>query len=627
MFVIGTAGHVDHGKSTLVERLTGIDPDRLREEKERGMTIDLGFAWLKLPGGDEVSIVDVPGHERFVNNMLAGVGGIDLALLVVAADESVMPQTREHTAILDLLQVDRGLAVITKSDLVEDEWLELVKADVEDLLEGTSLEGSPTLAVSATTGDGIAELTAAIEARLGETEPRRDLGRPRMAVDRSFTMSGFGTVVTGTLIDGSLAVGQSVEIVPTGRVSRIRGLQSHKQKVDSIRPGNRVAANVAGISQGDVARGEVVTVPGWLAPSTAMDVRLQVIPGASRAVRHNMFATIHVGSSETVGRVRLLDCDRAEPGDSAWAQIKFEQPQAVVKGDCFVVRSNHETLGGGRVVDPHAKRHRRNYAPLLERLAVMEAGSDRDVLIKGIESSEPVDLRELARRANMEPGAVVSEIRQMASERLVVALGDRPSVGSGQGIVQGTVVYTAAGWAAVSARARSFLEEFHGRFPLRRGASKEELRSRLGMKAAVFGGALELLEAEGVLVEDGPAVRRPDYVRVVSESQQREIDAYMGVLASDPYSPPTDRPIDPELLALLVEDGRVTKVSDSVVFDSSAYDEMVEAIRARIGEAGEVTVADVRDMFGGSRKYSLALMDYLDQQRITRRVGDARVLR
>ena len=323
-------------------------------------------------------------------------------------------------------------------------------------------------------------------------------------------------------------------------------------------------------------------------------MRLQVIPGASRAVRHNMFATIHVGSSETVGRVRLLDCDRAEPGDSAWAQIKFEQPQAVVKGDCFVVRSNHETLGGGRVVDPHAKRHRRNYAPLLERLAVMEAGSDRDVLIKGIEASEPVDLRELARRANMEPGSVVSEIRQMASERLVVPLGDK--------VVQGTVVYTAAGWAGVSAKARSFLEEFHGRFPLRRGASKEELRSRLGMKAAVFGPALALLEADGVLVEDGPAVRRPDYVRVVSESQQREIDAYLGVLASNRYSPPTDRPIDPELLALLVEDGRVTKVSDSVVFDSSAYDEMVEAIRAKIQEAGEVTVADVRDMFGGSRK-------------------------
>ncbi len=627
MFVIGTAGHVDHGKSTLVERLTGIDPDRLREEKERGMTIDLGFAWLTLPGGDEVSIVDVPGHERFVNNMLAGVGGIDLALLIVAADESVMPQTREHTAILDLLQVERGLAVVTKRDLVDDEWLELVQADVEDLLEGTSLEGSPILAVSATTGDGIPELTAAIEARLGETEPRRDLGRPRMAVDRSFTMSGFGTVVTGTLIDGSLAVGQSVEIVPTGRTSRVRGLQSHKRKVDSIGPGNRVAANVAGISQGDVQRGEVLTVPGWLAPSEAMDVRLQVIPGASRAVRHNMFATIHVGSSETVGRVRLLDRDRADPGDSAWAQIKFEQPQAVVKGDCFVVRSNHETLGGGRVVDPHAKRHRRNYAPLLERLAVMEAGSDRDVLIKGIESSEPVDLRELARRANMEPGAVVSEIKQMASERLVVALGDNPSTGSGQGVVQSTVVYTSAGWAGVSSKARSFLEEFHGRFPLRRGASKEELRSRLGMKAAVFGSALALLEADGVLVEDGPAVRRPDHVRVVSDSQQREIDAYMVLLGSNRYSPPTDSPPDPELLSLLVEDGRVTKVSDSVVFESAAYEEMVEAIRAKIQESGEVTVADVRDMFGGSRKYSLALMDYLDQQRITRRVGDARVLR
>ncbi len=618
MFVIGTAGHVDHGKSTLVERLTGIDPDRLREEKERGMTIDLGFAWLKLPGGNEVSIVDVPGHERFVNNMLAGVGGIDLALLVVAADESVMPQTREHAAILDLLQVRSGLVAITKSDLVDDEWMELVRADVADLLDGASLEGSPMLAVSGVSGEGVTELAAAIEARLDETEPRKDMGRPRMAVDRSFVMAGFGTVVTGTLVDGSLAVGQNVELVPTGRRSRVRGLQSHKRRLDMVGPGNRVAANLAGVAQSGVARGDVLTVSGWLEASTAMDVRLKVIPGAARPIRHNMFATVHVGSGETVARVRLLDRDRAEPGESAWAQIKFEQPQAVVKGDYFVLRSNHATLGGGNVVDPHAKRHRRNHAPLLERLAVMERGSDREVLLKSVEASEPAEMDDLARRANMDPRSVRSEIREMAGERLVVALGD---------IGPGTVVYTAAGWAALSSRARAFLDGFHSQLPLRKGAPKEELRSRLGMKAAVFGRALPRLEADGALVEEGPVVRRPGHAPAVSETQRREIDAYLDLLRSDPYSPPTDRPIDPELLALLVQDGRVTRVSDSVVFETSAYNEMVEAVRARIHEAGEVTVADVRDMFGASRKYSLALMDYLDQRRVTRRVGDARVLR
>ena len=620
MFVIGTAGHVDHGKSTLVERLTGIDPDRLREEKERGMTIDLGFAWLRLPGGNEVSIVDVPGHERFVNNMLAGVGSIDLALLVVAADESVMPQTREHAAILDLLQVRSGLVAITKRDLVDDEWMDLVKAEVEELLEGTSLEGAPMLGVSGVTGEGVPDLVGAIEARLEETEPPRDLGRPRMAVDRSFVMAGFGTVLTGTLMDGSLAVGQNVEIVPTGRRSRVRGLQSHKRSVDVIGPGNRVAANIAGVAHGDAARGDVLTVPGWLEPSEAMDVRLKVIPGAPRAVRHNMFATVHVGSSETVARVRLLDKDRAEPGDSVWAQIKFEQPQPVVKGDYFVVRSNHTTLGGGNVVDPHAKRHRRRHAPLLERLAVMEQGSDREVLVKSIEASEPAEIGELTRRGNIEPRSARAEIRRMDEERLVVALGD-------EGIGPGTVVYTAAGWVGLSSRALAFLDDFHSQFPLRKGAPKEELRSRLGMKAAVFGRALPRLEADGVLVEEGPAVRRPNHARNVSEPQRREMDEYLTLLASNPYSPPTDRPIDPELLALLIEDGKVTKVSDSVVFESSAYNEMVEAIRGRIRETGEITIADVRDMFGASRKYALALMDYMDQQRITRRVGDARVLR
>ena len=266
MYVVGTAGHVDHGKSTLVEALTGIDPDRLAEEKERGLTIDLGFAWLRLPGGNEVSIVDVPGHERFVNNMLAGVGGIDLALLVVAADESVMPQTREHLAILDLLQIRRGLVAVTKRDLVDDDWLELVVADVEDVVRGTVLDGAPVVTVSATTREGLPQLVSTIEDLLDETPPKRDLGRPRLPIDRAFTISGFGTVVTGTLTDGNLAVGQQLELAVSGRSTRVRGLQSHRSKVEEAVPGVRVAANLTGVQAESISRGEVLTTPAGSSP-------------------------------------------------------------------------------------------------------------------------------------------------------------------------------------------------------------------------------------------------------------------------------------------------------------------------------------------------------------------------
>jgi selenocysteine-specific elongation factor len=620
MYVIGTAGHVDHGKSTLVEKLTGIDPDRLREEKERGMTIDLGFAWLRLPNGNEVSIVDVPGHERFVNNMLAGVGGIDLALLVVAADESVMPQTREHLAILDLLQVNRGLVAVTKRDLVDDDWLELVTADIEEMLEGTTLEGSPIFAVSGTTGEGLPELVSAIQARLDETGSRTDLGRPRLAIDRSFTISGFGTVVTGTLMDGRLAVGQEVEIVPNGATTRIRGLQTHRQKLEQVAPGTRVAANLTGVAHDDIGRGEVLTTPGWLKPTTAMDVHLRVIPDAPRSIRHNMFATVHIGSSETVARVRLLEKQTARPGESTWAQLKLDVPIAAVRGDNFVIRSNRATLGGGSVVVPHARRHRRSYRPVLDRLAVMERGTDREILIKSIESSEPAEFQDLANRANLEVATVQSELKEMAAANLAVVLGKKV-------IGPGVMIFSASGWSALSDSTGVFLEDYHRQFPLRQGAPKEELRSRLGLTQQVFGHVLPRLQEENVLVEEGPAVRRVEHVRRLSDEQNGEADRYLALLRSSPYSPPTDSPVDPEVLGLLADQGRVVKVSESVVFDPAAYQGMVGQIKGRIEERGEITVADVRDMFGASRKYSLALLDHMDKQRITRRVGDSRILR
>ena len=620
MYVVGTAGHVDHGKSTLVEALTGIDPDRLAEEKERGLTIDLGFAWLRLPGGNEVSIVDVPGHERFVNNMLAGVGGIDLALLVVAADESVMPQTREHLAILDLLQVRLGLVAVTKKDLVDEDWMELVVADVEEVIGGTVLDGAPIVTVSATTGEGLPRLVSTVESLLDSAPPKRDLGRPRLPIDRAFTIAGFGTVVTGTLTDGSLSVGQQLELAVSGRSVRVRGLQSHRSKVELADPGVRVAANLTGVQPETIGRGEVLTTPGWLRPSSAIDVHLRVIPEAPHPIRHNMFVTLHTGSSEAIARVRLLEQDAAHPGETTWAQLKTEEPVAAVKGDHFVIRSNRTTLGGGNIVDPHARRHRRRYRPILDRLAVMEDGSEREVLLKTIEVSEPADFSSVVNRANLESGAAQSMLKEMASEKLVIALG-RQSVG------RGSILYTAGGWASVSGSAREALLEYHGQFPLRAGAPKEELRSRLRMSSQVFNAALPRLREDDVLVEEGAAARLPDHRPGLTEEQRHAANAYLELLDSDPYSPPTESPVDPEVLSLLAEEGSVVKVSENVVFSASAYRGMVDRISKHLGEQGKITVADVRDLFGTSRKYAIALMDHLDQQRLTRRVGDHRVLR
>ena len=615
MHVIGTAGHVDHGKSTLVHALTGIDPDRLQEEKERGLTIDLGFAWMPLSDGGEVSIVDVPGHERFVNNMLAGVGGIDLALLVVAADESVMPQTREHLAILDLLNVGRGLVAVTKSDLVDDEWLELVTAEVEDVLEGTTLEGVPIIPVSASTGEGLPELTATVEALLQDTGSRKDLGRPRLALDRAFTMSGFGTVVTGTLVDGTLSVGQEIEALPRRLASRIRGLQSHKRTLDTAPPGTRVAANLVGLSQDDLRRGDVLTVPGWLTPTDAVDVHLRVIEDAPRPLRHNMLLTVHTGSSEALARLRLLERQRAEPGESAWAQLKFETPVAVVKDDFFVVRSNRATLGGGSVVDTHARRHRRNHQPTLDRLTTMEQGTTRDILLNTIERSEPADVDDLPGRANMEAGTVRSELEEMAHAGVVVLLRS------------GKSVFTEGGWEALERKARDFLAGYHESYPLRKGAPKEELRSRIGLSPAVFPDALRVLQDNGTVVEDGPVVYLAGHSRKLTAGQERAVDDYLELLESQPFSPPTEPVPDAEILALLADEGRVVRAGDTVVFAASAYSEMAGAVVERIRTDGPIAVGDVRDMFGTSRKYALALLEHLDRERVTRREGDARVLR
>jgi len=618
MFVLGTAGHVDHGKSRLVQALTGIDPDRLAEEKERGMTIDLGFAWLKLPSGREVSIVDVPGHERFIKNMLAGVGGIDLALLIIAADEGIMPQTREHLAILDLLRLERGIVVVTKKDLVDQELLELVTMEIKETLLGTTLAKAPLVAVSAVTGDGLPELVRMIDTLLDSTPPKRDIGRPRLPIDRVFTIVGFGTVVTGTLVDGKLSVGQEVEIIPPRLRARIRGLQTHKKKLETVPPGSRVAANLSGLSTDELVRGNVLATPDWLRPTMTVDVKIRLLPTLSHPLRHNAEVSFHSNALEVIAKARLLEKDKLEPGETSWAQLAFAEPAAVVKGDLFIIRSPTATLGGGDIIDAYPKRHRRFQAVTIQGLAAREKGSPEDVLLATLEAKEPIEMAELTNRASLSPKEAQQAIESLVSQKRLVTLGDKG---------QHTLLFSAAGWQKLANSVSQALTTYHRQFPLRSGMPKEELRSKLKVSAGSFPPMLQLLVKDGVLVEDVKAVRLSSHRIELSAKQKAMVDAYLKSLAQNPYSPPSDLAIDTELLDVLVDQQQVVKVSDNVVFAASAYKEMLDRIMSRLKSQGKITVAEVRDMFQTSRKYALAVMEHLDEQKVTRRVGDERVLR
>lgn len=612
MYVIGTAGHVDHGKSTLVKALTGIDPDRLREEKERGLTIDLGFAWLELPSGREVSIVDVPGHERFIKNMLAGAGGVDLALLVVAADEGPMPQTREHLAILDLLDVPAGIVVITRTDLVEADYADLVEAELEDVLAGSRLEGAPIVRVCAPSGEGIEDLKRAIDASLSATPTKRDLGRPRLPIDRAFTIQGFGVVVTGTLVDGMLAVGQEVELQPGGVRARVRGLQRHRAKVDRLEPGTRAAVNLSGIRVEEVRRGMVLALPGSVTPARVLDVRLRATPMLAHPLAHDAGITVLSATAESEARLRLLDRDALKAGEEAWAQLVLEEPIPALARDHCVVRTPNDTVAGGIIVAVNARRHRRNHAPTLAALARLLEGTPEervlDVLLSG-----PATSAEVSRRSAIEPAVVEAALSALVRTGAVSMAGDRA---------------VATAWlnsqqAALGAALMSYLEAN----PLRLAAPREHVRSALQLDAGAFDLVVTDAVTRGALAEAGAGLAPPGYAPTLTPGQQREVDVFLAALRAGGHSPPTDRLPGLSLLAYLAEAGLVVDTGAGVVFDAGVFDEMLERTRAHIVSKGSITLAEVRDLFGTSRKYAQAFLEHLDSLHITRRAGDVRSLR
>jgi len=620
MHVIGTAGHVDHGKSALVKALTGIDPDRLKEEKEREMTIDLGFAWLTLPGGEQVGIVDVPGHKDFIKNMLAGIGGIDAALFVVAADEGVMPQTREHLAILDLLHIRGGVVALTKKDLVDEEWLELVREDVKEALTGTVLADAPIIPTSAKTGEGLDELVRALEEVLATIPPRPDIGRPRLPIDRVFTIAGFGTVVTGTLSDGRLRVGQEVEILPQGLRARIRGLQSHKRKIEEALPGTRVAVNLTGVSTSQLSRGDVLSLPGQLLPTRLLDVSLQLLADAPLSLKHNTLLDFFVGASEVRAWVRLLDREELSPGEEAFVQLRLSEPVVVVRGDHFIVRrpSPSLTIGGGRVIHAHPRRRYRRFRPeVMSALSTLASGTPAQALLQMLTEIEPCEPEELIRRSTLPRQEAEEALRELVARREAITLD--------------TWVFSSRGWERLMKRLVDILGAYHRENPLRKGMPREELKSRLRIPARLFNPVIGQASREGRVVEEGATVRLPEHEVRFSPQQQRQVEELLAAFARNPYATPSVneclRMVGEEVLNALIEQGRLIKVSEDVLFLAETYQEMVRRVVKHLEEKRTVTVAQVRDMFGTSRKYALALMEHLDERKVTQRVGDERILR
>jgi selenocysteine-specific elongation factor len=648
MSCIGTAGHVDHGKSALVKALTGIDPDRLAEEKERGMTIDLGFAWLTLPSGHEVSIVDVPGHENFIKNMLAGVGGIDAALLVVAADEGVMPQTREHLAILDLLHVQRGVVALTKADLVDEEWLNLVREEVAEYLGPTTLAGATIIPVSAYTGQGLPELRAELDRVLAQQLNRQNIARPRLPIDRVFSLTGFGTIVTGTLIDGTFKTGQEVAVLPQGIRTRIRGLQSHKQTIEVAQPGQRVAINLANVPRTALARGNVVALPGQLQPTLLLDARIHLLKDAVRSLVHNAQVDFYCGSQEVSARVRLLAMDELQPGEDAWAQLRLQQPAVVARRDRFILRvpSPGMTIGGGEVIDAKPRYHRRSQPTVLASLERLAQSSPEELVLaaldyRGAVHASAKTAQPGTKSAYVLAGREASDIAKQYNLAEDVTLHILETLSQeGRVCKVGTFWFAQHVWEKLTEEAIQLVSTYHQSYPLRSGLSKEEWRTRLHlaprMAADIFAAlqATERLETvadseQGASTASG-LIRLPHFVPHFTPQQQQQIERLLQTFQTNPYTPPgrteAESLVGPEILNALIEQGRLVKLGDGILFLSETYNEALNLLVAYLRKNGQMTVAEARDILHTTRKYILPLLEHMDGLRLTRRAGDTRVL-
>lgn len=632
MRIIGTAGHVDHGKSTLIAALTGIHPDRLKEEQAREMTIELGFGWMTLPNGEEMGIVDVPGHRDFIGNMLSGIGGIDAVLLVIAADEGIMPQTREHLAILDLLQIPMGLIVLTKTDLASDsEWLDLLEKDIRLAVADTVLNNAPIVRVSAKNKTGMTELLTAIEGVLQGKPARPDLDRPRLPIDRVFGMSGFGTVVTGTLEDGHLSIGDEVQVLPSGETGRIRGLQTHKKKEETAVPGSRTAVNIAGIETDAIQRGQVLVRrnPTQYQVTRRIDARFHLLKDASASLKHSSEVKFFVGASETIANLRLLGVEEVQPGGECWIQLELRDPVVTVRGDRYILRrpSPSETLGGGVVIDHQPKgRHKRFDEAVLESLESLSQGSPADVLYEAALALQAAPIREMVSRSRLEAAPVNEALKELLESGRLILLEDGEGTHSSD-----TLAIALPHKNLLSKQILQITQTHHENLPLRAGIPREELKSRSKLAPRLFNALISQLVRDELLKESGKVLASAGHEIKFNEQQQTRAQALMRKFDANPFGPPSVKESQAEagedVFGALVELGQLIVVSTDVVFKKQAYEEIIKRIRSALEEKGLITLAEVRNMLGTTRKYVQAVLEHLDAIGMTTRDGDARRLK
>lgn len=626
--VIGTAGHIDHGKTTLIKALTGIETDRLKEEIKRGITIDLGFAWFDLPGGRRAGIVDVPGHERFIKNMLAGVSGIDIVLLIVSADEGVMPQTREHLDILSLLHIKKGIVVVTKSDLVEPEWLELVQEEIKDALKDTFMAEAPVIPVSAVTRAGLNDLTQLIDRMTQETEERNISAPFRFPVDRVFSVTGFGTVVTGTLTEGIITEGEEAVLYPSGQPTRVRKIQVHGESMGKASAGQRVALNLANLKKTDIHRGDVLAAPGSLRETWMIDAQIELLHHENRTLENWTRLRLYHGTKEVLCRMVLLDCETVKPGDTAVVQLRLEEPMSCRYMDRFVLRfySPLETIGGGVVLDPHPSKHKRFKDDILKDLEQKLSGDEGQILESTLLKLSPTlpDTKELMARSGIEAANFDKELGTLMAQGIALRIEDV--------VVHRQFMDTMAENMAV------ILDNWHKKYPLRPGMPKEEVRSRLmkQAKSRLFDSFLKRLEEEGVLKILEKDLALASYSVILPEKVQRAMDKVAEIFRSAQYNTPTmeeafesmgEKAVDGEIVNYLIATGVLIPFGENLYYHQAVYEDLKTKIMAHLNATGAITVGDLRDLAGTSRKYAIPMLEHMDALKITKRDGDKRVLR
>ena len=631
--IMGTAGHIDHGKTALIKALTGVDTDRLKEEKERGITIELGFASLALKSGRRLGIVDVPGHEKFVKNMVAGAGGIDMVVLVIAADEGVMPQTREHLDICSLLDIKKGIVALTKIDLVDEEWLDLVKDDIEEFLKDTFMEGSPVVPLSSVTGEGLPEFLSILDKVASGIPERRDTGIFRLPVDRVFTMKGFGTVVTGTLMSGEVKVGDAVEIMPGRRITaKIRGIQVHNEAVAKAETGQRTAINLQGIEKTRIQRGDILAHTGALVPSSRFDVSLKYLSCTGRKLKNRTLVRFHSGTSEIISRLLLIGRDEMEPGEAGYAQVFLGTPTTAVAGDRFVIRSYSPvtTIGGGKILDPLACKHKRHSDRTKSDFNLLQDGADPErtgIIIDRVDLNG-ITPPELVVRTGINPNRLDRILKEMSSKRQVIMLN--------RNVVS---IVSSTAYKGLQGKILSEIKAYHKKFPLQEGLLKEELRTEVGrfIDSGLFNMAISDLEKTGKIVTDKKNVRIADHAVNLDGKLMGLREETEKIYLETGLTPPSTKELPARfkeggdqietVMKVMLNEGALIKVSEGMCFHKDILSKLGEDYRNLLQKDGKSTPASFKDMTGLSRKFIIPLMEYFDRTRLTIRVGDHRVLR